>query len=97
LIVAKIVKVSNGLLINLAYNDIDMSSIYAIYNPNTDKLSSSATADLLKTSSTFSELLRPTFVFKLMYAEDNEKIVSESEFGLLIFFINFLKKTQTSN
>ena len=95
--VAKNVKVSNGLLINLAYNDIDMSSIYAICNPNTDKLSSSATADLLKTSSTFSELLRPTFVFKLMYAEDNEKIVSESDFGLLIFFINFLKKTQTSN
>ena len=27
-----------------------------------------------------------------MYAEDNEKIVSESDFGLLIFFINFLKK-----
>ncbi|MDP8941142.1 MAG: hypothetical protein M3M84_01205 [Thermoproteota archaeon] len=51
--VAKNVKVSNGLLINLAYNDIDMSSIYAICNPNTDKLSSSATADLLKTNSTF--------------------------------------------
>ncbi|MDQ4023733.1 MAG: hypothetical protein M3224_08440 [Thermoproteota archaeon] len=73
MIVAKIVKVSNGLLINLAYNDIDMSSIYAICNPNTDKLSSSATADLLKTSSAFSELLRPTFVFKLIYDEDNEK------------------------
>ena len=53
LMVAKNVKVSNGLLINLAYNDIDMSSIYAICNPNTDKLPSSATADLLKTNSTF--------------------------------------------
>jgi hypothetical protein len=36
--VAKNVKVSNG-LINLAYNDIDMSSIYAIYNKNADKFS----------------------------------------------------------
>ena len=53
LMVAKNEKVSNGLLTNLAYNDVDMSSIYAIYNPNTYKLSSSATADLLKTNSTF--------------------------------------------
>ena len=40
--VAKNVKVSNGLLINLAYDDVDiscMSSIYAIYNFNTDKFS----------------------------------------------------------
>jgi hypothetical protein len=51
----------------------------------------------LRQTAHFSELLRATFVFKLMYAEDNEKIVSESDFGLLIFFINFLKKTQTSN
>jgi hypothetical protein len=51
----------------------------------------------LRQTAHFSELLRPTYVFKLMYAEDNEKIVSESDFGLLIFFINFLKKTQTSN
>jgi hypothetical protein len=38
LMLAKNVKVSNG-LINLAYNDIDMSSIHATYNPNTDKFS----------------------------------------------------------
>lgn len=36
--VAKNVKMNNR-LINLAYNDVDMSSVYAIYNINANKFS----------------------------------------------------------
>jgi hypothetical protein len=34
---AKNVKVSNGGLINLSYENVDLSSMYIIYNPKTDK------------------------------------------------------------
>jgi hypothetical protein len=34
---ARNVKVSNGGLINLSYEDLDLSSTYVIYNPNTEK------------------------------------------------------------
>jgi hypothetical protein len=38
LLLAKDIKVSNGELINLSYNEVDLGSIYGVYNKATDKI-----------------------------------------------------------
>lgn len=39
LLLAKDIKVSNGELINLSYNEVDLRSVYGIYDKATDKMS----------------------------------------------------------
>src|ERR671914_986016 len=39
LLLAKDIKVSNGELINLSYNEVDLGSVYCIYDKATDKMS----------------------------------------------------------
>jgi hypothetical protein len=39
LLLAKDIKVSNGELINLSYNEVDLRSVYGIYDKDTDKMS----------------------------------------------------------
>src|SRR5919106_5830656 len=39
LLLAKDIKVSNGELINLSYNEVDLRSVYGIYDKATDKIS----------------------------------------------------------
>jgi hypothetical protein len=38
LLLAKNVKISNGGLINLSYNEVDLGSVYGIYEKNSDKI-----------------------------------------------------------
>jgi hypothetical protein len=39
LLLAKDIKVSNGELINLSYNEVELGSVYGIYDKDTDKMS----------------------------------------------------------
>jgi hypothetical protein len=39
LLLAKDIKVSNGGLINLSYNEVELGSVYGIYDKATDKMS----------------------------------------------------------
>ena len=38
LLLAKNVKISNGGLINLSYNEVDLGSVYGVYEKNSDKI-----------------------------------------------------------
>jgi hypothetical protein len=38
LLLAKNVKISNGGLINLSYNEVDLGSVYGVYVKNSDKI-----------------------------------------------------------
>ena len=37
-LLAKNVKISNGGLINLSYNEVDLGSVYGVYEKNSDKI-----------------------------------------------------------